>query len=298
MRVLRAWANRKLVDLQVWRAKRRAYNDRVLVVADHWDGSVQVFYHFLLGYFAPLAAWVQRTGSSRLLVRDCGPMNAWFESISDQLDVQIIKPGVALHAIVGNHIRSQIVQGLDHPGRHRKRKLIAATNAMRSLIPDVQVDGAPVLIIDRQSSDAFHRGPESETEMSGSQRRSVPNLAAECSQRLRPFSYRLVDSAHMTPGEQIAYASACRILVAQHGSGLTHMLWMPPGSTVIEIHPPLPPEAINIFRLLAQTLGHRYVRIDQSDVHAPVDGEVLVSAIRSAFDEIATEDPRIASLRP
>ena len=298
MRNLRAWANRKLVDLQVWRAKRQAYNDRVLVVADHWDGSVQVFYHFLLGYFAPLAAWVQRTGNSRLFVRDCGPMNVWFKNLSDQVDVQIIKPGVALHAIVGDRTRSQIVQGLDHPGRHRKRKLLAAVNAVRSLIPDAHVNGAPVLIIDRQSSDAFHSGPESETEMSGCQRRSVPNLAEECSRHLNPSSYRLVDSAHVTPGEQIAYASACRILVAQHGSGLTHMLWMPPGSTVIEIHPPLPPEAVDIFRLLAKTLGHRYVRIDQSDVHAPVDGGVLVSAIQTALDETADEGPQIANLRP
>lgn len=295
---LRQWANRKIVDLQVWRATRRARRDRVLVVADHWDGSVQVFYHFLLGYFAPLALWLRRTGTSRIAVRDCGPMNVWFESLTDELDVQIVKPGVALHSIVGHHTRFQVVTGLDHPLRHKRKKLLAAIAAMRSLIAVEAVDSIPILVVDRQTSDDFHSGPESETEMSGARRRSVPNLAHVCNEGLNPASYRLVDMAHVAPSDQIAYASASRILVAQHGAGLTHMVWMPTGSTIIEIHPPLPAEAVDTFRNLAKVLGHRYERIEQSDVHAPVDGPLLIAAIQRSFSETFTSDPTIDNLRP
>ena len=298
MKHLRRWANQKLVDLQVRRATRRAVRDRVLVVADHWDGSVQVFYHFLLGYFAPLALWLRRTGATRIAVRDCGPMNVWFESLPDELDVQIVKPGVALHSIVGNHSRFQVVTGLDHPHRHKRKKLHTAIQAMRSLISVEVVEAIPILVVDRQTSDAFHSGPESETEMSGAKRRSVPNLAHVCSEGLASASYRLVDMAQVAPGDQIAYASASRILVAQHGAGLTHMVWMPPGSTVIEIHPPLPAEAVEIFRELAKVLGHRYERVEQSDVHAPVDGPLLIAAIGRALDEKVTGDPTIDNLRP
>lgn len=298
MKHLRQWANQKIVDLQVWRATRRAHRDRVLVVADHWDGSVQVFYHFLLGYFAPLAQWLRRTGATRIAVRDCGPMNVWFESLPDELDLQIVKPGVALHSIVGNHSRFHVVTGLDHPHRHKRKKLFAAIEAMRSLVSVDPVDSIPVLVVDRETSDDFHSGPESETEMSGARRRSVPNLAHVCNEGLDPATYRLVDMAQVAPSDQIAYASASRILVAQHGAGLTHMVWMPPGSTVIEIHPPLPAEAVDIFRELAKVLGHRYERIEQSDVHAPVDPHVLISAVKRALNETVTIDPSIASLRP
>lgn len=298
MKHLRQWANRKIVDLQVWRATRRARRDRVLVVADHWDGSVQVFYHFLLGYFAPLALWLRRTGTSRIAVRDCGPMNVWFGKLPDELDVQIVKPGVALHSIVGHHTRFQVVTGLDHPLRHKRKKLVAAIEAMRSLVSVEAVDSIPILVVDRQTSDDFHSGPESETEMSGARRRSVPNLAHVCNEGLDPASYRLVDMAHVAPGDQIAYASASRILVAQHGAGLTHMVWMPTGSAIIEIHPPLPAEAVDIFRNLAKVLGHRYERIEQSDVHAPVDGPLLIAAIKRALGEKVTADPTIDNLRP
>ena len=295
---LRRWANRKIVDLQVWRATRRARRDRVLVVADHWDGTVQVFYHFLLGYFAPLARWLERTGAPRIAVRDCGPMNVWFETLPDELDVQIVKPGVALHSIVGQHTRFQVVKGLDHPHRHKRKKLLAAIEAMQSLVAVETVDSIPILVVDRQTSDDFHSGPESETEMSGAKRRSVPNLAHVCNEGLDPDSYRLEDMAHVAPGDQIAYASTSRILVAQHGAGLTHMVWMPPGSAIIEIHPPLPAEAVDIFRKLAAALGHHYERIEQSDVHAPVDGPLLIAAIRRALDEKATGDPTIDNLHP
>ena len=280
---LRQWANRKIVDLQVWRATRRARRDRVLVVADHWDGSVQVFYHFLLGYFAPLARWLQQTGVSRVAVRDCGPMNVWFDSLPGNLDVQIVKPGVALHSIVGHRTRFQVVTGLDHPHRHKRKKLLAAIEATRSLVSIDPVDSIPILVVDRQTSDDFHSGPESETEMSGARRRSVPNLARICQEGLDPTSYRLVDMAQVTPGDQIAYASTSRILVAQHGAGLTHMVWMPPGSTIFEIHPPLPAEAVDVFRKLATALGHRYERVEQSGVHAPVNGPLLIAAIQRAL---------------
>jgi hypothetical protein len=59
------------------------------------------------------------------------------------------------------------------------------------------------------------------------------------------------------------------------------MIWMQKGSTVIEIHPPLPDEAIDVFRLLAKALEHHYIRIAQSHVHADVDASDLIEAFRS-----------------
>jgi hypothetical protein len=61
------------------------------------------------------------------------------------------------------------------------------------------------------------------------------------------------------------------------------MIWMQKSSTVIEIHQPLPEEAIDVFRLLAKALGHNHIRITQSHVHAKIDSSDLLEAFRS-FD--------------
>jgi len=87
--------------------------------------------------------------------------------------------------------------------------------------------------------------------------------------------------ATLAPESQVALAQHSNVLVAQHGAGLTHMIWMPKGSTIIEIHPPLPDEAIDVFRLLAKALGHQYIRIPQSHVHANIDSNDLIEVFRS-----------------
>lgn len=286
MNNLRVWANKKYIDWKIWTARRRAYKERTLVVSNHWDGSVQVFYHFLLGYFAPLTVWLKSTDAKRIAVRDCGPMNQWFEFLAPQVDVQIIKPGVALHAVAGNRTRHHVVTGRDYPSKHNRRRLIEARDSMLSFIPKVDAGVFPILVIDRASSDDFHSGSLSETEMSGARRRSVPNLGKVCHELLSPGSFFVADMAQVAPEEQVALASNAKVLLGQHGAGLTHMIWMPPGSTILEIHPPLPDEAVDVFRLLAESLGHTYIRIPQSGVHAEVDQQLVKQALSSVSQEL------------
>lgn len=271
MKELRLWANRKYIDLKVWRQKRQAYKDRILVVSNHWDGSVQVFYHFLLGYFAPLARWVRKSGETKIAVRDCGPMNHWFDFLWPDVDVQIVKPGVALHTLAGNRSRHYVVQGLDYPSKHKRSRLIDSREAMLSFIPTVEVSDNPILVIDRASSDDFHSGPLSETEMSGARRRSVPNLPEVAESIFAPNSFVIEDLAQVAPEVQVALARKADVLIGQHGAGLTHMIWMKPGSIVIEIQPPLPDEAVEVFSSLAKALGLEYIRLPQQHVHSAID---------------------------
>lgn len=283
---IRKWGNHLLVQLLDRKERRKAYKARTLVVSNHWDGSVQVFYHFMLGYFAPLAVWLARTKTPRIAVRDCGPMNVWFDLLAPQTDVQIIKPGIALHSIVGNRTKSKVVTGLDYPDRHKSQRLQSARLAVLGLCELPEEVPTQTLVIDRATSDPFHSGRESETEMSGAQRRSVPNLRHLAEAYLAPGTFCIADMAAQPPLEQIALASSAHTLLAQHGAGLTHMLWMPPGSTIVEIQPPLPPEAKDVFRLLASALGHKYVCVRQSSVHANVELTDLVEALDSTSTSI------------
>ena len=67
---------------------------------------------------------------------------------------------------------------------------------------------------------------------------------------------KVVDFAKLTFKEQLRIVQDTDILIGVHGAGLTHEMFLQPGSTVVEILPP------NIhhkgFRNLANQMGHRY----------------------------------------
>nr|WP_301003830.1 glycosyltransferase family 61 protein [Arsukibacterium sp.] len=235
----------------------------------------------MLGYFAPLALWLRKTGTKTIAVRDCGPMNQWFEFLEPEISVEIVKPGVALHTLAGNRSRHHVVTGLDYPRKHKKQQLPVAIEAMQSFLPKLEISSTPILIIDRTTTDDFHSSSMSETEMSGAQRRSTPNLRDVCDEILVQGSFVFADMATIAPELQVSLAQHSQVLVGQHGAGLTHMIWMQKGSTVIEIQPPLPEEAIDVFWLLAKALGHNYLRIPQFHVHANLDSSDLIEAFRS-----------------
>ncbi|KAJ2981389.1 hypothetical protein NQ176_g2048 [Zarea fungicola] len=78
-------------------------------------------------------------------------------------------------------------------------------------------------------------------------RKAVPHMQLE-----------VVDFASMPLAEQIKVARRTDVLVGVHGAGLTHAMFMKPGSVLVEI---LPIDFTHKgFRNLAQMLGHRYFR--------------------------------------
>lgn len=276
--MIRQGINRLVGGLQSHRSIQEQYQNRTLVLANHWDGSVQQFYHFFLGYYMPLSLWLDSTGATKISVRDCGPMNIWFDQIPDSIDLEIVPPGSALHAVIGDRTKHVILQGMDDPKKFGEKELRAGLQSIRQQLRIDPLDSSrqhKILIVDRATSEDFYHGPESETHMSGRERRHVPNLSDLANESKGDQVIEVVDFARMSPIEQIQSAQSATTLVGQHGAGLVHMLWMPAGSNVIEIAPPLPQQVEHIFERLAHALGHNYTRIAQEDVHAPVDLEVL-----------------------
>jgi hypothetical protein len=276
--VLRQGINRLVGGLQSQRSNKERYKDRTLVLANHWDGSVQQFYHFFLGYYMPLSLWLDSRRATKISVRDCGPMNIWFDQLTNSIDLELVPPGSALHAVIGDRTKHVILQGMDDPTKFDKTELRAGLQSIRQQLgisPPDSLNQNKILLVDRATSEDFYHGPESETHMSGRERRHVPNLSDLASETTSGQAIELVDFARMSPREQIQLAQSASTLVGQHGAGLVHMLWMPAGSTVIEIAPPLPQQVEHIFERLAHVMGHKYTRVLQEGVHAPVELTVL-----------------------
>ncbi len=79
--------------------------------------------------------------------------------------------------------------------------------------------------------------------------------------------------------DQVRTMRACRLLVGNHGAGLTNMIFMPTGSRVIEIVQSFKP----CFEILAHIMGHDYQRVyaDRSRIGGfSVNKSALVSKLK------------------
>lgn len=79
---------------------------------------------------------------------------------------------------------------------------------------------------------------------------------ARLNSKFSAIEIQLVDFASLSFLEQLKKVRRTDILVGVHGAGLTHGIFLPPGSTMVEI---LPPDLkYKGFRNLAKMLGHNY----------------------------------------
>ncbi|GAB0137946.1 hypothetical protein EsDP_00006196 [Epichloe bromicola] len=116
-----------------------------------------------------------------------------------------------------------------------------------------------------------------ETELIESVNKAVPHIRLE-----------IVDFANLSIAEQFKMIRETDLLVGVHGAGLTHTMFLPPGSAVVEILPS--GFAHRGFRNLAQMLGHDYFR-----AHARMHGDASGQA-QWQFDDVQIEEHRLVDL--
>jgi len=262
--------------------RRPRRKPRTLLIPNQWSGSVQEYYHFLLGYMGPVLVWIEHHPGRQIALRDCGPMQPWIDALVGDEDLVILNPGAMLHLFAGKVHRSVVLKGFDDPVAFDSRRLLEfRTLALRRL--GISASSAHrVTVIDRASSGEFNSTAAAEVPASGAAVRSIPNFReAVVACGLDP-STTIVDSAHLTPHEQVSLFSSTNLLIGQHGAGLANMLWMPKGSTIIEILPPSPPWVAPIFANLAGALGHQHRLVLQSDPHSPIEPADLAGVLAQA----------------
>lgn len=247
---------------------------------NQWHGSVEHFYHFLLGYLYPVALMVEAQRLTRVTLRDCGPLSPWFGLLNPATDVEVVSPGAMLRRFAGDRQPSVVLKPYDDPASFQRQFLRAFGDLIRiNAGADTDATSTDVVILDRRPGSAFYAPGNSESPKSGADRRTIPNVDAIAEQMDSGECVRLIDAAELDPAGQVRALAAARVLVAQHGAGLAHMLWLAPGSIVVEILPPRPPSAATLFRRLADALGHDYRVVPQEHDHAPVDPGSVVAAV-------------------
>ena len=261
--------------------RKRWRIERVMVVPATWQGSVEHFYHFFLGYFMPLVLWQERTNTMTFTVRDCGPMNPWFELVRPGTDLDFITPGWMLQRYLTHRQERQVLHLWDDPNRFHRASLdtFATTILQREGIAHARPTTPRITVLERRKSPDFYLTGKSEAHGSGSDWRSVPNID-EVAQSLQPFGQvSVIDTAGMPPREQIRLLANTDVLIAQHGAGLSNMVWMPPHAAVVELLPPLVPPVDKIFGNLAAARGLDHLSVAQLGEHAVVDATAVAQAV-------------------
>ena len=244
-------------------------------------GSPEHFYHFLLSYFLPLDDYLSRHKPARVVLRDCGPMNAWFEMLPPGTTREIAPLATLLEALSPTEVAQAHLPSfeIDQPTRARR-----IARARKRVLARVKVTSRPrqthLTFINRLPSLPFYL-EDAEIKTSGAERRSLPNFE-EIAGALASFaSVERFAGEHLEPAEQVRLLSETSTLVGQHGAGLANMVWMGPGGHVVEILPDTleGPLRRRLFRELAALCGHTYACVSQVDDHAPADASKVLQAV-------------------
>lgn len=265
-----------------WRIKQ------TMVVPAQWQGSVEHFYHFFFGYFMPTVLWQEKTNASQFTVRDCGPMNPWFSLLRPDTRLEFMPPGVMLQRVLTRRQEMVVVRGWDDPTRFHNRSLEIFTTIIKDrVLKDAcqQSDSeARITVLERAPSPDFYLKPDSETYSSGAAWRSLPNVRPIAAALSELGTVTLVDTAILSPEEQVRLMSQTDLLVAQHGAGLSNIVWLPAGASVVEVKPPLDPTVARIFESLAAARRIKYAAVDQESEHSSVEEGLVSAAARALLD--------------
>lgn len=273
-----------------------------MLVPAQWNGSVEHFYHFFFGYLLPVVLYQEKTGNMAFTVRDCGPMNKWFTLLRPGTDLEFMAPGVMLHRTVTHRQERVLLRGWDDPTRFHRTSLRRFAAVLRDRV-EASEERAPthspvITILERRQSPTFYVAPASEVYSSGSDFRSWPNVNDSYRALASGTNVSLVDTTELSPDDQIRTFMTTDILLAQHGAGLSNMVFMSPGSSVIEVKPPLLPVISSIYSNLASAIGLGYRSVAQDHEHADVDPVHVSTVVHEVIEKSGSPVPRMTGRLP
>ena len=245
-------------------------------------GSVEHFYHFLMSYFLPLDGYLEREQPDSIVVRDCGPMNAWFELLDPRTSIEI-RPARQFTSDESGEVPGAVyVPSLEIKSWAQSRAIRAARKRIltRHGLSLTRPAENSLTLINRMPSLPFYL-EEAEIRTSGAERRSLPNFAELRDALAEVMPLQEFEGEHLSPLQQVQQLNSTTMLVGQHGAGLANVIWMTPGASVVEI---LPDTKVGWagrrhFRELASACGHSYRMVRQQDNHTPADVAEVLRAV-------------------
>lgn len=248
-------------------------------------GSVEHYFHFLLGFCVPLVSRytkiVQRRPGIRMRVRDCGPMTTRLRDLGLPLDVA--SRGAGDRRIRGRKIVN--LCGRDHPRRFSSAAFANFREFVAALPSEARVPEKPrsIIMIEREKSAAFYRR-RAEKRGSGKRRRNVRNHGQLVSALAGEHSdFSNITLVGRTLKEQYLLFNSADLVIAQHGAALANIVFMKENAAVIEIGCPRSEDGL--FQKLASTMGVRHYLLETDTPFPIVCPDALLRLTQRALAE-------------
>lgn len=243
-------------------------------------GSIQHYFHFMLGGLLPLINFVIENGEGKAVCikTNVGPM----QRILEELDIKLVeRDGPATQSLRG--FDCYLDQDLQSGGINKMTPEIRARilEWFERTLPNDLTDRkfASKILIER-AKDPFFDTEKAMVKTSGSDRRSISNhddLVEGLKIRFGSHFENIVLEKESIYSQFCLFSQA-DLVIAQHGAALANIFFMKPGSHVVEIAPPWG-RTLNMFENLAGQCGVRYTQIEQEENHSPVDVAQLLACL-------------------
>ena len=214
--------------------------------------------HFMMQYFIDIALWCHNNRNHHVVVLDCGPCTPWFDILASVATITILSPS-QLNELADRfaHNVRVIDSGLGLAGASAGRRLRRFRRIMTKQVSDNA----------RHTTDVFALRTTDQTRYQpDSWMRHIKNESSVARFLSQYLSVKPVEFFDASPREAITIMSSCRLFVGQRGAALMNLLFMPPGSTVVEIYPrdfQTSGARVEMYRRACQALGLRFVRVYQ-----------------------------------
>ena len=250
------------------------------------SGSVEHYYHFLLGFLIPLVDILINVPNEAYVVRSCGPLDSIIRSLPiSRIEIVDKFTHEKITRVSENNHEIKLVTLLgfdktryfDRSAFDEFNKTIFTLYSNDIGLESKKLSQRPlVVLIKRENHDFYRRGGPSEIPGSGAQRRSILNFPEiEFSIKSIFPMLKTVSLEDTSLPFQVALFKNADIVIAQHGAALANLVFCRPGTKVIEI---TPFDQKKLFLKLAKCMDLKYCPIHQEDQHGYVDPSELINA--------------------
>ena len=213
--------------------------EEVLWLQDEYSFN---YFHWISEVLPKVITWLELGGSCRTLLLNNNLFS--FNYVLESLNLLGFK---IIGFDVGDHLKIKRLWTIDHlsrPGKFRRKSLL---NLRLNLIPKEILENQ---VVNEDTSSAIFISRVNAI------RRFLVN-EEELKPILHKYSIKSIYLEGMSLIDQIKLFSTCKLIISLHGAGLTNMIWMPPGSTVIELRR-RDDTTNNCYYSMAKSIGHKY----------------------------------------
>jgi hypothetical protein len=270
-----------ILDNQKSLLRAGKYGKVKIIPVPRGNGNIEHYYHFLFDFLLPLSLVIERSKVPlKLQMASFGILTKIATDLyGEHLEIaEKSFEGTASHQLLGMNPKSL---KLSYSTIEVFRNSIFKRLELKSLSKNPN----KVILIQRDTPNDYYIH-DAVKKGAGNMRRSISNhqeLVEALKKSIKPeFEFHNLNLENSEFKDQVSLFQSAVLVIGQHGAGLSNIIWMNPGSTVVEfgyenrVH----------FDRISKAMRHKHTVINTSENHITVNcDEVVHSLTQNPFTQ-------------